>query len=74
MGKKIFCQNKIKGKQQAGNIFTGNTIKDDEIFNTENTCNLASKTYMITDMKSDKYQVKQFSCYCELSQKQIIFS
>ena len=32
------------------------------------------KTYMITDMKSDKYQVKQFSCYCELSQKQIIFS
>ena len=44
MGKKIFCQNKIKGKQQAGNMFTGNTIKDDEIFNTENTCNLASKT------------------------------
>lgn len=44
-GKKIFCQNKIKGKQQAGNIFTGNTIKDDEIFNTENTCNLPSKTW-----------------------------
>lgn len=43
-GEKIFCQNKIKGKQQVGNIFTGNIIKDDGIFNIENTCNLLSKT------------------------------